>query len=367
MVSGTTMPEAAEFEPDWFSPPGAAIAERLRRSEKPFADFLFEMDLHQDDAKRLLEGRLEITEAIACRLEKALGVTATFWLAREAQYRRDMVRIAEGIPSDAAREWLGQLPMKDMMDFGWIETHTEITKKVAECLRYFDIPSIDAFNRHLQNTVGNARLRTSQTFRSKPATLAAWIRRGELEAEKISCKPWDKAKFQSSLDDIRKLTLIRDPKNFLPKLTAVCASCGVALVIARAPSGCRASGATKFLPDNKALLLLSFRHLSDDHFWFSFFHEAGHLILHGEETTFIEGEFSDDSAQEQEANAFAEKTLIPEPWNRLLEKLPPNRKEITRFAVRAGVSPGIVVGQLQHKKRIAHNFLNYLKRRFVWI
>jgi len=361
------MAETHEFEPDWFSPPGEAIAERLRHSQTSISDFAFEMDLDESGAERLIDGRLEITGSLARRLEKALGVSADFWETREAHYRRDMNRLAAQIPAAAAKTWLRELPVNDMAQMGWIERQPDVTTKVAECLRYFDVPSIAIFERQVADTIGRAKLRTSQTLKSNPGSLAAWLRRGEVEARKIHCQPWNADKFKAAIPAFRKLTLLRDPGIFLPRLITLCSENGVAVVVAKTPQGCRASAATKFVTKEKALLLLSFRYLSDDHFWFSFFHECGHLILHGRENVFIEGEPHENSLQEDEANEFAETALVPEPWSRLLERVPANKKEILRFAARVGVSPGIIVGQLQHRGKIKHNFLNYLKRRFEWV
>jgi len=330
-------------------------------------DFGWEMDLDEDCTERLLDGRLEITDELAGRLQTTLGVPASFWQLREAHYRKDMRRIAESMPSDVAKAWLRDLPVKDMARFGWIEDHVDTTLRLAECLRYFDVPSIDSFDRRVDRLLGGAKLRASASFKSNPASLTAWLRKGEIEAELTSCESWSADKLLASLPELRRLTLLRDPKKFIPQLKAICAESGIAFVAARPPSGCRASGATKFVSDDKALLMLSFRHLSDDHFWFSFFHECGHLILHGRDGVFIEGEPHDTRAHEDEANLFAEKALIPDPWHGLLTKLPARRDEVIRFAVRVGVAPGIVVGQLQHRKRLGHNYLNYLKRRFTWV
>jgi hypothetical protein len=41
-------------------------------------------------------------------------------------------------------------------------------------------------------------------------------------------------------------------------------------------------------------------------------------------------------------------------------------REVIRFAVLVGVSPGIVVGQMQHRRIIGPHQLNYLKRRYGW-
>ena len=158
----------------------------------------------------------------------------------------------------------------------------------------------------------------------------------------------------------------KDPSDFLPALQQICSTSGVAAVIVRAPNGCRASGATRFVSSDKALLLLSFRYLSDDQFWFTFFHEAGHLLLHGAESIFLEGLDGDSSTQESEANEFAEKVLIPSEFKHALLTLTPDMRAIIRFAKKIGVSPGIVVGQLQHHGRVRRNHFNGLKRRFQW-
>src|SRR4029077_8388237 len=97
--------------------------------------------------------------------------------------------------------------------------------------------------------------------------------------------------------------------HFIPRLRAICAEVGVAIVFLRAPAGCRAGGATRFPAATKAMIVLSFRYLSDDQFWFSFFHEIGHLLLHGDRSTFVDGDAADMTDKEKEANAFSESLL----------------------------------------------------------
>ena len=127
-----------------------------------------------------------------------------------------------------------------------------------------------------------------------------------------------------------------------------------------------ASGATLFLSDKRALLLLSFRYLSDDQFWFTFFHEAAHLILHSKESIFLEGATTMATKEEVEASDFAAKVLVPPEFDSAMMALPAHAIPVMRFAKKLGVSPGIVVGQLQHRRRLRREQLNNLKRRFSW-
>jgi HTH-type transcriptional regulator/antitoxin HigA len=350
-----------DFYPDWVSPPGDTIVDILRESDLSLVEFAQRIGYEPELAKDLIQGRATITIAIARQLVKVLGASVEFWMSRDYQYRQDISRLH--VPH---AEWLDRLPLGDMIKFGWLNPVPHPADEVAACLRFFNLPSIQAWNEAYASLLQMTAFRTSSSFDSQPAAVAAWLRQGEIEAETIDCSPWDAKRFQESLVHIRSLTRIKNPSLFLPELKKCCADSGVAVAIVRAPSGCRASGATRFLSGDKALLLLSFRYLTDDHFWFTFFHEAGHLLLHGEAAFFLEGVDMLLTPQEEEANEFASRTLIPVERQPEFLRLRANAREVIRFAVRIGVAPGIVVGQLQHLGKLRYDQLNRLKRRFTW-
>ncbi|HEX6368528.1 MAG TPA: ImmA/IrrE family metallo-endopeptidase [Longimicrobium sp.] len=314
-----------------------------------------------ESVEELLQGRATITLGVARKLEGVLGASVEFWISRDFQYRQSVERI-----NQTSREWLRELPVGDMIKFGWIKPKPHPSDEVSACLRYFNVPSVSAWRDFYGGLQQLAAFRTSPSLDSRPGSVAAWLRRGEIEAEAIDCKPWNPEHFRAVLPQVRALTREKDPERFIPELQKCCAEAGVAVVIVRGPTGCRASGATRFLTVDKALLLLSFRYLSDDQFWFTFFHEAGHLLLHGKTAWFVEGLDSSITAQEAEANDFAAQMLIPVEFTAELLSLGKNSQEIVRFARKVGISPGIVVGQLQHLGKVKRNYFNALKRRFEW-
>jgi hypothetical protein len=252
-----------------------------------------------------------------------------------------------------------------MVEYGWLDRDLFTADPAAACLRFFGVADIQAWRATYRNVLEMAAFRTSPTFKSLPGSLAAWLHQGEVESRSLECRPWDPKAFQRALFEMRPLTRKRDPKFFLPELKQRCADYGVAVAIVRAPAGCRASGATRFLSTSKALLLLSFRYLSDDHFWFTFFHEAGHLVLHSKKSLFLEGG-NTPGAEELEANEFSAGILIPPEFLSKFEHLKVERHDIRNFAKTIGVSPGIVLGQLQYRGRARPNQLHMLKVRFGW-
>lgn len=353
------------FCPDWASPPGDTISDILDERKLSLDSFAESIGHTVDQVQDLLRGRLSITSEIAWKLEGALGASATFWMNREVQYREEIER-AYKLEDDANSDWLDELPVPDMVRFGWVPYSSSRPQMVSTCLDFFATNNVAAWRQKYSALLATTAYRTSASFDSESGALAAWLRQGEILGSSIACNKWNPERFRDALNNIRLLTRESRPSVFLPELIKMCADCGVAVVIVRAPTGCRASGATRFLSRTRALLLLSFRYLSDDHFWFSFFHEAAHLLLHGQESTFVEGGRVCDTKEEREANDFAALTLIPTTLLPILRSLSADARNVIRFARKAGVSRGIVVGQLQHLGIIERNQLNNLKTRFRW-
>ena len=146
----------------------------------------------------------------------------------------------------------------------------------------------------------------------------------------------------------------------------MCATAGVALTLVPEIKGAPVSGATEWLTPEKALIALSLRYKSDDQFWFSFFHEAGHILKGSKKAKYIDASGDKEDAGEREANAFAGNFLIPPREAGQLDKLW-SKKSVVAFARSIGVAPGIVVGRLQREGIVPYSNLNGLKRKLKWV
>lgn len=348
------------FQPDWACPPGATIEDFLAERAITENDFCKLLGKSSKQIKDLLTGAAEITEEVADNLSSILGMSKDFWLSREKLYQQGLTRLEDN------KQWVASFPTSDMTKLGWLPAVSGLAEKVSACLDFFGVSTVREWFQSNKEEMPLAAFRTSQTFTSDEGAIRAWLRRGEILAEDVSCATWNRNSFHDSLAEIRKLTRVSKPEVFFPKLKNLCAASGVAVVIARAPKGCRASGVTRFIAPNKAMLMLSARHLSDDHFWFTFFHEAGHLVLHDESILFLEGGELCTGLEEEEANAFAEDILIPVEHRSRLKKVLRDHITVMKFAREIGVSPGIVVGQMQHYGYVDPSHMNKLKRRFSW-
>ena len=354
------------FQPNWFSKPGDTLSALLSRREMT-PDILAKcMGRDASVVHGLLSGSTVIDKPIAGLLSKCVGGSPSFWITRQSQFEQDLNRAAGAISIDRGKSWLRTLPIKEMVTSGWIPASKETRDTIKTSLAYFDVTDPDEWRERYTEFQNLFRFRTSPAFETKLGALAVWLRQAEMRASVMACAPWDAAGLRARLDDMRTLTKATNLDYFVPRLRALCAEVGIAIVFLRAPAGCRASGATRFLSPTKAMIVLSFRYLSDDQFWFSFFHEIGHLLLHGIEATFVDGDAAEPSEKEAEANAFSAGVLIPAERQDELMTLRGRFRDVIRFAVSVGVSPGIVVGQMQHWKLIGPHQLSNLKRRYDW-
>lgn len=360
------MKHLKSFEPKWTTPPGATVLDLIQERGLPIRDLATATNRDMRSVSRLLFGLEPLTKEWADSLSSFFGATPSFWLRREELYRADLERLCEVGRGPNIGQWLKGIPLQDMVRFGWIEQGASAEETVLNACAFFGVTSAEAFGRKYRDLLAASAYRTSSTFEARPSAVAAWLRQGEIEASAIDCEPWSEQKLQRSLADVRALTRESDPKRFLPELERLLAECGVAMVVARAPNGCRASGATRFLRADKALIQLSFRYLADDQFWFTVFHEIGHLVLHAHDTLFLEGLEARNSNAEAEANDFALNTLFSQVGVDALDTVRTSKLDIARLARRAGISPGIVVGQLQEKGRIPYKHFNYMKVRYSW-
>jgi HTH-type transcriptional regulator / antitoxin HigA len=350
-----------QYQPDLASPPGETLEELLEERGMAQAELAERTGRSKKLINEIVQGKAPISAETALQFELVLGVPARFWLEREQQYRESLARRDEAASLAAVTDWLKQVPVNAMVKLGWLERYQEPVDQLRAVLHFFGIASPEQWE------ASTAAYRKSRAFASNPMAISVWLRQGERVAQQIACAPFDELAFRETLGRIRGLT-VEPLEVFQPQLVNWCAAVGVAVVFVPEIPHTHVSGATRWLAPNRALIQLSLRYKTDDHLWFTFFHEAGHILLHGKRDVFLEVEQIDDE-KEQEANTFAANMLIPpEAWDSLLAtKAYRSQVGISAFAHEIGIAPGIVLGRLQHREKLIppQNY-NDLKRRFTW-
>jgi HTH-type transcriptional regulator / antitoxin HigA len=349
-------------EPDYAVSPGEVLQETIDALGMTQVDLAKRTGLSKKTINQIIRGHEPISCDTALRLERVTSVPARLWNNLEATFRERLARLEEKSQLAQDLEWLQTIPTKELICRGAIQEQEDRFDLLQAVLAFFGVNSPREWWAVWESP--QVAFRRSQVFRSNPGALAAWIRLGELEGQRLACRAYDKGRFRKALEQVRRLT-VEGPEVFVQKMRELCAEAGVAVVFTPEIKGAPVSGATQWLTPDKALLQLSLRFKTNDHFWFSFFHEAGHILKHGKKEQFVEdGEGHD--AKEAEANRFAEDFLIPPDRAGELRKVR-TREQIVAFAKSVGLAPGIVLGRLQKMDVIGHRCAdNNLKERLRW-
>lgn len=361
----------APFAPDWVSPPGDTILDLLEErawTQQQLADRLGYTPKH---VNQLIKARVPLTEDAAIRLQNVLGASVGFWLTREAQYRERVAVLDAAERQVPMVPWLERFPIKEMMDIGvLVKRRLDAKSKpglVGELLGFFGVATPDQWES--QYGCMELAFRRSREEQADVAAISAWLRMGERSAEKLDGPPYDEARFKTALSEVRGLSC-QSPEQFQPRMQQLLYEAGVAFVLVPALPRTHVSGVARWLNARKPLIQLSLYGKQNDRFWFSFFHEAAHILLHSQQKKSV---FLDDpskagssSNEEQEANAWARDFLITPNQARSLVDIPKTKSAVISFAQSIGVHPGIVVGRMQHDALLDVRWLNDLKVSFAF-
>src|SRR5882724_9630290 len=307
-----------QYAPDSVSAPGETLEEILEMRGMSQAELADRTGRPRKTINEIIRGKAAITAETALQLEKVLGIPATFWITREQNYRELLARQQELEGFSRESDWLDTIPYKAMVKQGWIADFKDKALQLEAVLRFFGVASPASWNSVWGSSA--PAFRQSPTLVSEPGAIAAWLRKGELEAAKYQTEDFNPNLFRQVLAHIRSLT--KDlPRHFTDIVRKECSSAGVCVVIVSEIQGTRVWGATRWLTPTRPLIQLSLRYKSDDHLWFSFFHEAGHILLHSKREIFITENKDQDLIEEDEANEFAETLLIPKRYDAELRSL----------------------------------------------
>jgi HTH-type transcriptional regulator/antitoxin HigA len=351
---------SSSFAPDYAVPPGEQLAVVLEDRGMSQAELATRIGRPLKTINEIVKGRAAITPETAIQLERALSIPALVWNSLEAAYQLQLAEQRDEARLSAFSDWAGRLPVAELRQRGKLPETGSKAELVRRCLEFFGIDRPDT----LPESSTLAAFRKSPSFDPDDLAMCTWLRLGELDASTMQCRSFSRNQFRAALDGLRVLTRENDLARIKETLVTTCSNCGVAVAFTSELRHTHVSGAARWLAPEKALIQLSCRYKSDDHFWFTFFHECAHILLHGKKQGFLEGSQEVAEGQEAEANAFASNLLIPRhALFALMRERPLGKDRILAFSEQWQVSPGIVVGQLQKHRRLRMlTPLNKLKR-----
>lgn len=341
-----------ELAQEMLSPPGDTIQETIDTLGMSQYELAERMGRPIKTVNEIIRGKESITPNTAIQLERVLGIKAEFWLERERLYRLSLAEIEHKVKLQKWEPWLLNFPIKEMTKLGWIPRHQAHSLTVATMLSFFAVATPEEWRSvYIGEQLQASYYRISLAHVTQQGALSAWLRKGELQAKELKLSQFNRKKFVESLPLIKSLAQ-KHPADFKDQLQNICAQTGVAVVFTPCLPKTNVSGVARWINNGSTpLIQLSGRYKANDHFWFTFFHETGHILKHGKKDFFIEGieGFNLDADKEYEANEFAANFLIPpNDFKAFVSRNDFSENSIRQFAEKIETHPAIVAGRLCH-------------------
>ncbi len=361
-----------QFAPDYAVSPGQVLQERLEVMGISQAEFARRCGRTPKLISEIIAGKAPVESETAIQFERVTGLHASIWLGIESDYRLLLARQSEAERSKEVAEWVKEFPVRELVKRRVFAKPSSLVETVSALLAFFGVGSIEAWQSKYNATA--LAYRYSPSFQSNPKWLATWLRLGEIKAEQAEIPDYNESAFRRALKSIRSISKKASGPIF-GEAQELCRQAGVYLSFVKPLDKVRLSGAAWWAASRRPVILLSARYMSDDHVWFSLFHEAAHILLHSKRQVFIDAirgktdcNGMEESEAESEADAWARNFLLPlSDWNNFAATFCGGEGAIRLFAEEQGIAPGIIVGRLQREGLLPWGSrLNNFKRKLQW-
>jgi HTH-type transcriptional regulator / antitoxin HigA len=219
---------------------------------------------------------------------------------------------------------------------------------VEKILRFFGVASPDAFEQTWMRP--RVSFRRSQSFTVAEQNTALWLRLVERSAERATVSQLWPGLLRKVTRDIPAMTNLAITDGFTAARAAL-AEAGVILVFVREVPETRVCGATWWLGSQQPVIALTARGRKPDSFWFNILHECAHVLLHPRRTTFLDIDMDKAASDpaEEEANAFAQGTLLPAATRAQIARATTREQLLLLLlAARLGIGIAIIAGHHGH-------------------
>lgn len=345
-----------EYYPQSRPHPGETLEEKLYEMEMGPKEFALRTGKPEKTIIAILKGDSSITPDMAVQFESVTRIPAGFWLNHQRNYDEYLARVKRLEVVNEAVPWAQQFPLKDMIQKKWLPPVSTIQEKTIALLSFFGFSNHTAWEEYYVKQELKVAFRISLAKTQEPYAISAWLRQGELQAHALVANDYSEKKFKEALPALKSV-MANHPPDFFQQLQRICLEAGVKVVHTPCISKAPICGATRWLNDTP-FIQISGRYKRNDSFWFTFFHEAGHILLHGKKDIFLEKvDYSDkDLIKEKEADEFAVKwTLTEQEEAKILDAAPLSDADIRAFASQFNTHPAIIIGRLQHKKLLPYS------------
>jgi HTH-type transcriptional regulator / antitoxin HigA len=346
-----------QYIPQSIPHPGETLAEKLQEIGMGPKEFAIRTGKPEKTITAVINGTSSVTPEMALLFENVLKIPARFWLQNQGDYDEYVEREKRLSVFADAKEWAKSFPYAYMANLGWVQQARNTDEKAQALLNFFSMASIASWENYYLGQKLLLNFRISLKHTREPYAVSAWLRQGEISASKFAVPEYSAYKFKKNLGFIKEI-MATQPPDFFIRLRNICSEAGVKVVYTPCLPKAPINGSSRWI-GNTPLIQLSARYKQNDILWFTFFHEAGHILLHGKKYISLEGIDSSqmEKEKENEADNFAVNwTFSKEQEAEILASIPIQESEIIEFAKKFNTHPALIIGRFHHNGFLQHNY-----------
>lgn len=328
--------------------PGYYIKEIVEESGLTQEDFAKRLDTTPKNLSLLIRGEQKLSIDIAMKLSRMIGTSVSYWLNLQNAYD---TLIAEFKSNEELA--IERIVFKSL-GYGYFREHFNLPdlprktdEQIVEVRNFLNVSTLAVLMK--KDMAVNFRSAPGELTESNIIKANTMVQIAMNIVLGIEAPKFNKSLFEKAT--AYALTLTKEHDTFYPLIKEAFRKAGVILVILPNISGSKINGATKKVGNN-VMLMVNDRRLNSDTFWFTLFHEIGH-VMNGDYGISFD---SESGEQEEIADKYAEDMLIPRDEYQLF--IAANKfdvQSICRFAEEINRDTGIVIGRLLNDGKVHYN------------
>ncbi|MCR5273110.1 MAG: HigA family addiction module antidote protein [Lachnospiraceae bacterium] len=327
--------------------PGYYINEIVEESGLTQEDFAKRLDTTPKNISKLINGEQNLSRDMALKLSRMMGTSVEYWLNFQKKYDALLAEF------DSDKELNEERAVFRLINYVYFKKYfglPDLPRKVDEQIKavreFLNVASLTVLkNRDL---AVNFRRYSAEPSISNVINSNVMVQISINKAIQVDAPKFNKKKFSEAVDFA--LSLTDKHGEFFPLIKDAFYESGVIFVVLPNLDNSGINGATKKVGNN-IMLMVNDRRAYSDTFWFTLFHEIGHII-NGDYGITYENE---NEGKEDAADLYAQRTLIPQDkYEKFVEKDSFTEKSIREFADVISRDPGIVLGRLQNDGYVSY-------------
>lgn len=345
--------------------PGETIKELLNDKNMSQEELAIRTCYSAKHISEVLSGKKSISSKFANALEYVFGIPTEFWINLQGIYDKEILEL-EKLNNIKEEEFTILNELKDIVkyceSYDIIASGLNKSLKVLTMRKFLEVNDLTVIS-HL--SFDQIAFRTSKKVKVNTNVLYAWKRLCEYLTENIDVeRNFNKEILKSKCIDIKN-TMFLDAKEMVSQLKKIFSECGIVFAIVHHFAGAPVQGFIQRKKD-KVILCMTIRQAFSDIFWFTLFHEIGHLLNEDFDNQYIDYNFTDNEI-EKKADLFARNFLINEnDYQAFIATGKLNINTINNFAKTQNVLPSIVIGRIQNDIK-DYTFLASYRDKYKWV